>query len=51
MYHLYYSATDMASKIVSIYTKFDMMILERLVGTGKAQEMVQEYCSNVSFLL
>lgn len=39
------------NRIVSIYTKFDLMIIERIVGTSKALEMVREYCNNVSFVI
>lgn len=37
--------------VVSIYTKYDLFILERIVGTSKAVEMVRDYCNNVSFML
>jgi len=39
------------AKVVAIYTKWDMLVLERAVGTRKAQEMIQEYCNSVSFVL
>jgi hypothetical protein len=39
------------SKIVCLYSKYDKFIVERLVGSAKAVEMVKEYCSNVSFIV
>lgn len=39
------------NRVMAIYTKYDIMALERIVGTKKAIEMVKEYCSNVSFLI
>lgn len=39
------------SKIVCLYSKYDKFIVERLVGSAKAVEMVREYCSNVSFIV
>lgn len=39
------------SNIICLYSRFDMMILERIVGSGKAGEMVKEYCNSVSFIV
>ena len=42
---------DDENKIVCIYSKYDKFIVERLVGSVKAIEMVKEYCTNVSFII
>ena len=42
---------DDENKIVCIYSKYDKFIVERLVGSVKAIEMVKEYCTNVSFIV
>ena len=36
---------------MAVYTKFDTMLLERIVGTNKALQMVRDYCNNVSFVI
>jgi len=35
------SDENYTNKIISIYTKFDLLLLERLVGSSKAVEMVR----------
>jgi hypothetical protein len=39
------------NKAVVMYSKFDTMSLERIVGSKRMVEMVKEYCSNVSFVI
>ena len=39
------------NKVIAIYTRFDALALERIVGSKKAGEMIREYCTNVSFTI
>lgn len=48
---LYNLGETQKNSVVSIYTKFDSLILERIVGSAKGSEMVREYCNNVSFII
>lgn len=51
VYYLINVDSYVKNKVVAIYTKYDIMSLERIVGTRKAMEMVKEYCNNVSFIV
>jgi hypothetical protein len=42
---------DNEAKVISIYSKYDKFIVERLAGTQKALEMMREYCTSVSFII
>ena len=39
------------SKIVSLFTKFDAMVLERIIGTENSQEFLAEYNKSATFIL